>query len=364
MSGGGRADRPPIPPTPFPPTLGERGSVLTRLALKEDWEMARQCLVEGCGRLVKAGKVVCEGHAKTPFGRVIRDELRGLERELGRLADAGTDEVGRREAVREFRWRVERGEYAALFAGRLREAMGDATTAREPGFTEELGALRATLWRLMEDDQIDAVRLAQAVSWLVGTTVRTAKANAAARVGRKRAGSQLAALLEALDGAEHDASSREPAGPSLPGSDRALGDRIVGRRRCGAGRDKPMNGDTAKVTLLRVLRTERERWEALLVEVGTARLTQPGVVDDCSVKDLLGHLAAYLRYWGAQLRGVATGKTPTPRELFGTADVPEGLGAVTLDEQNAMIRDRYRPLSVPEVLAEWRQAFDLLVEGV
>jgi hypothetical protein len=80
--------------------------------------MARQCLVEGCGRLVKAGKVVCEGHAKTPFGRVIRDELRGLERELGRLAEAGGDEAGRREAVREFRWRVERGEYAALFAGR------------------------------------------------------------------------------------------------------------------------------------------------------------------------------------------------------------------------------------------------------
>src|SRR5215217_7966275 len=147
MSGGGRADRSPIPPTPFPPTVGERGSVLTRLALKEDWEMARQCLVEGCGRLVKAGKVVCEGHAKTPFGRVIRDE------------------------VREFRWRVERGEYAALFAGRLREAMGDATTAREPGFTEELGALRATLWRLMEDDRIDAVRLAHAVSRLVGSTV-------------------------------------------------------------------------------------------------------------------------------------------------------------------------------------------------
>jgi hypothetical protein len=125
-----------------------------------------------------------------------------------------------------------------------------------------------------------------------------------------------------------------------------------------------MDGDTTKATLLRVLQAERERWEELLVEVGTARLTQPGVVDDWSVKDLLGHLAAYLRYWGTQLHGAATGVTPMPRELFGTEEIPGGLGAVTLNEQNAMIRDRYRALPVPVVLAEWREAFDLLVEGV
>jgi len=39
---------------------------------------------------------------------------------------------------------------------------------------------------------------------------------------------------------------------------------IVRRRRCRAGRDKPMDGDTTKATLLRVLQAERECWEANL----------------------------------------------------------------------------------------------------
>jgi hypothetical protein len=41
-----------------------------------------------------------------------------------------------------------------------------------------------------------------------------------------------------------------------------------------------------------------------------------------------------------------------------------GLGTVALDEQNAMIRARYRGLPIPVVLAAWRQAFDLLAAGV
>ena len=131
--------------------------------------MTRRCLVEGCGKWVKVGKAVCEGHAKTPFGRVIRDELRGLERDLQQMADAGGDEASRRTAVREFRRRVEQGEYAALYAGRLREAMGEAT--REPGFGEGREVLRAALWRLMSDEDVDVVRLAHAVSRLVGAPV-------------------------------------------------------------------------------------------------------------------------------------------------------------------------------------------------
>jgi hypothetical protein len=149
--------------------------------------MARRCLVEGCGYFVKAGKVVSE-------------EVTALARELGELAEAGDDAGSRREAVREFRRRVERGEDAALFAGRLREAVGEASQGA--GFEDERAALRAALWRVMGEEGADAVRLAHAVSRLVGTTVRAARAEERARRagGVESERERLAALLELLGG--------------------------------------------------------------------------------------------------------------------------------------------------------------------
>ena len=118
----------------------------------------------------------------------------------------------------------------------------------------------------------------------------------------------------------------------------------------------------AKERLLATLREERARWEALLAEVGQARLTEPAVAGDWSVKDVLGHLAAYHRFWGARLRAEATGVPPTPRELFDTELVPERFASE--EEQNAAIRARYAPLPADEVLAKWREASDLLEQGV
>jgi hypothetical protein len=169
--------------------------------VKEGSVMARRCLVEGCGRLVKAGKVVCREHGKTVFGRVVAEEVTKLARELEEMAERGEDGARRRAAVREFRRRVERGEYAALFAGRLREAVGEA--GREPGFGEEREALRAALWRVMGEEDVDVVKLAHAVSRLVGTTVRAARADLAmAKDGKGKEAGQLAALLELLGGQE------------------------------------------------------------------------------------------------------------------------------------------------------------------
>ncbi len=164
--------------------------------------MARRCLVEGCGQLVKAGKAVCRGHTKTVFGRVVSEEVTRLARELGEMAEAGEDVAGRREAVREFRRRVERGEYAALFAGRLREAVAGASAG--PGFEEERAALRAALWRVMGEEDVDVVKLAHAVSRLVGTTVRAARAEERARKvgGVEGERERLAKLLEVLGGEE------------------------------------------------------------------------------------------------------------------------------------------------------------------
>ncbi len=114
--------------------------------------------------------------------------------------------------------------------------------------------------------------------------------------------------------------------------------------------------------LLVTLQAERARWEALLAEAGEERLVHPGVVGDWSVKDVLGHLTAYLRYWGAQLRGATTGVPPTPRDLFDTETVPERYS--TFDEQNAAIYALYAPLPLPVVLAKWRAAWELVTDAV
>ena len=118
----------------------------------------------------------------------------------------------------------------------------------------------------------------------------------------------------------------------------------------------------SKEQVLAALRAERADWEALLEDLGPERLTVAGVAGDWSVKDLLGHLAAYLRYWGAQLRGATTGAPPTPQDLFDSDTVPERYA--TGDEQNAAIHALYAPLPPAVVLAKWRAAFDLLTEAI
>lgn len=120
----------------------------------------------------------------------------------------------------------------------------------------------------------------------------------------------------------------------------------------------------AKEQLLATLRAERARWEALIAEVGPERLTSPGVCGDQSVKDLLGHLTAYTRRWGAELRAVATGVPPTMRDLFDVDALPDGAFEWDETQQNAAIRAQYAPLSPETVLAKWREATDLLLASV
>lgn len=125
-----------------------------------------------------------------------------------------------------------------------------------------------------------------------------------------------------------------------------------------------MTDGATKEHLMATLRSERARWEALLAEVGDARMTEPGVAGQWSFKDVLGHLAAYQQAWGARLRWAATGVPPTTREMFGVDALPEGAGEWTMDEQNAAIRSRYAPLPPAEVVAGWRASFDAVEQGV
>lgn len=59
---------------------------------------------------------------------------------------------------------------------------------------------------MLVDEEVGAVRLAHAVSRLVGTTVRAAKADLTAATGGEGNG-QLEVLLEVLGGVGHDDGS-------------------------------------------------------------------------------------------------------------------------------------------------------------
>jgi hypothetical protein len=109
-----------------------------------------------------------------------------------------------------------------------------------------------------------------------------------------------------------------------------------------------------KSELLSWLRKEYQQWEALLEQIGPARMDQPGVNGDWSMKDIVAHLA----YWQPKLnaniqaahRGEAEPPPPWPSHLQ------------TDDEINAWIYESTHERSVQEVLDQSEQVFKQLLD--
>ena len=113
-----------------------------------------------------------------------------------------------------------------------------------------------------------------------------------------------------------------------------------------------------KSQLLNWLQEEYRQWEGLLDQIGTARMEQPGVNGDWSMKDIVAHLTGWNRrlvaHIGAAARGEPEPPTPWPAHLQ------------TDDEINAWIHASYRGRSLREVIDESRQVFQeilTVVEG-
>ena len=136
--------------------------------------MARQgrgCAVEGCWRRAMAGKMVCRDHRHSGLGKELEREIAKLERSLrGMLIQTG--QMEEKAAVRKFRREVERGEYAAVFAGRMRELFEEQDRGV---FDEEIGALRVAMMRLLTEEN-DPTKLALALSRVTNAMVRATKA--------------------------------------------------------------------------------------------------------------------------------------------------------------------------------------------
>jgi hypothetical protein len=116
-------------------------------------------------------------------------------RQRQRSSDSSGDqpsrtESGRRRAAKAaFRARLESGDYRELFGGRLGEAMAQA--AEEAGVTDELGALRVVMARLMEEED-DLVVLAGLVARVASVSIQ------AARIQRAITGQLAESLTDAV----------------------------------------------------------------------------------------------------------------------------------------------------------------------
>ena len=109
----------------------------------------------------------------------------------------------------------------------------------------------------------------------------------------------------------------------------------------------------SKAQLLNDLQEENAQWEALLAEIGEARMTEPGVAGYWSVKDIVAHLTGWRRRTVARLQAASRGESdaapPWPAHLQ------------TDDEINAWIYKANRDRPVQAVLEDSRQVFQQLL---
>jgi len=128
-----------------------------------------------------------------------------------------------------------------------------------------------------------------------------------------------------------------------------------------------------KRRFLHHLLAERDKFERLLNQLGFARqITISGVTGQWSVKDIIAHIMSYEQYTADRLAEIIHGEpyTParTPAELdtflekFGYPD----FGSDLLDDDgpNAWIVEKYKNISLDDIVAHEIQAFGAIVSGL
>ncbi|HET9588597.1 MAG TPA: ClbS/DfsB family four-helix bundle protein [Anaerolineales bacterium] len=108
-----------------------------------------------------------------------------------------------------------------------------------------------------------------------------------------------------------------------------------------------------KSELLNWLQEEYRQWEAFLDQIGPARMDQPGVNGDWSMKDVVAHLTGWNRWLVARLQAAGRGEPEPPP--------PWPAHLQTEDEINAWIYEYNRGRPVAEILEETNRVFQQLV---
>src|SRR5688572_20439774 len=107
-----------------------------------------------------------------------------------------------------------------------------------------------------------------------------------------------------------------------------------------------------KSELLNWLQEKYRQWEAFLDQIGPARMDQPGVNGDWSMKDIVAHLTGWNRWLVTRLQAAGRGEPEPPP--------PWPAHLQTEDEINAWIYESNRGRSVRAVLDESHQVFQEL----
>ncbi|MCB0214619.1 MAG: ClbS/DfsB family four-helix bundle protein [Anaerolineae bacterium] len=111
-----------------------------------------------------------------------------------------------------------------------------------------------------------------------------------------------------------------------------------------------------KTNLLNELQAEYQNWQALLDQIGPARMDWPGVAGDWSIKDVIAHITGWRRRTVGRLQALQQGQPEPPP--------PWPTDLQTDDEINGWIYQSRRDYSVSQVLDESHQVFQQLLAAI
>jgi hypothetical protein len=121
------------------------------------------------------------------------------------------------------------------------------------------------------------------------------------------------------------------------------------------------------------LLAERDKFERLLNQLGFSRMTtMAGVAGQWSVKDIIAHIMSYEQYTADRIAEIMHGEAYTPAathdaldaflEKFGYPDF--GSALLNDDGPNAWIVEKYKNISLEDIVAHEIQAFSAIISGV
>jgi hypothetical protein len=108
--------------------------------------------------------------------------------------------------------------------------------------------------------------------------------------------------------------------------------------------------------VLAAIDRERDAWETLLVEVGEARMLEPGAMGDWTFKDLTAHITGWRARSLQRLEAAANGR-PEPDPVWPADRVSD-------DEINDWIHEVNKDRLLGEVIGESRESYARLAEIV
>ncbi len=118
-----------------------------------------------------------------------------------------------------------------------------------------------------------------------------------------------------------------------------------------------------KAEIERKLETEWQALREVVDSLSDQELEEPGVVDEWSVKDLLGHMAFWANKAAGDLQLVREGRSNDIEVPF--LANPEGTGGQNLtDEWNAREADARKGRSLSELKSEWETSFAAAKEAL